>query len=138
MTYLLDTNVVAEARKPRPNPGVAEWLASVPSESLYLSVLVVGQIGQGIERLRRRDPQQAAVYETWLATLVDEYADRIIPITAEVAETWGRLNAPDPLPVIDRLLAATAIVNNWTLVTRNTRDLTRTGAVLLDPFRAAD
>jgi toxin FitB len=137
MAYLLDTNIVAEARKRTPDPGVADWMASVPGDDLYLSVLAVGEIRQGVERLRRRDPRQAAAYETWLTTLVGDYADRIAPITTEIAETWGRLNTPDPLPVIDGLLAATAIVNGWTLVTRNTRDVARTGADLLNPFQPA-
>lgn len=138
MSFLLDTNVISEARKRTANPNVQAWLASVAGLELYLSVLVVGEIRQGIERLRRRDPAQAAVYEAWLSTLVQDYADRIVPITAEVAQEWGRLNVPDPLPVIDGLLAATAKVRGWTLVTRNTADLARSGVRLLNPFEPMD
>jgi predicted nucleic acid-binding protein len=134
MAYLLDTNILAEVRKSTPDTGVTAWLATVPGDQLYLSVLVVGEIRQGIERLRPRDPKRATVYEAWLATLAADYADRIVPITTDVAETWGRLNTPDPLPVIDGLLAATAIIHGWTLVTRNTRDVARTGVSLLNPF----
>jgi toxin FitB len=137
MSFLLDTNVVSEARKPAANPNVQAWLASVPGLELYLSVLVIGEIRQGIERLRRRDPAQAAVYETWLSTLLRDYADRVIPVTAEVAQEWGRLNVPDPLPVIGGLLAATAKVRGWTLVTRNTGDLANSGVRLLNPFEPA-
>jgi len=137
MSFLLDTNVVSEARKPACDPNVQAWLASVSGPDLYLSVLVIGEIRQGIERLRHRDPAQAAVYETWLSTLLRDYTDRITPVTAEVAQQCGRLNVPDPLPVIDGLLAATAKVRGWTLVTRNTADLARAGVRLLNPFEPA-
>ena len=134
MTFLLDTNVMSEIRKRSPNAGVAGWFASVPSSELFLSVMVVGEIRQGIERLARRDPAQAAIVERWLGQLVDVYGDRIAPVTAEVAEVWGRLNVPDPLPVVDGLVAATALVHGWTLVTRNVADVASTGVRLLDPF----
>ena len=103
-------------------------------DDLYLSVLVIGEIRQGIERLQRRDPIQAQAYERWLGALRTEYADRILPVTEEVAEEWGRLNAIDPLPVIDGLLAATAKVLGLTFVTRNTVDVARTGVALFNPF----
>ena len=134
MSYLLDTNVVSEIRKPQAHPHVRAWFASVSGERLYLSVLTVGEIRRGIERLRRRDPAQAAVFEAWLASLRQHYADRLLPVTAEIAEEWGRLNVPDPIPTVDGLLAATARVGGLVLVTRNTVDLTRTGVRLLDPF----
>ncbi len=137
MSFLLDTNVVSEVRKRTANPNVQAWLASVAGLELHLSVLVIGEIRQGIERMRRRDPAQAAAYEAWLSTLLRDYADRIVPVTAEVAQEWGRLNVPDPLPVIDGLLAATAKVRGWTLVTRNTADLARSGVLLLNPFEPA-
>ena len=97
-------------------------------------MLVVGEIHRGIAQLRHRDPQQAAVYEAWLARLREDYADRILPITVDIAEEWGRMNVPDPVPVIDGLMAATAKVRGLTLVTRNTADLIRTGVPLLNPF----
>lgn len=96
---------------------------------------MVGEIRQGVERLRRRDPNQAKVFDRWLAALRRDYGDRVLPITAAVAEEWGRLNAPDPLPVVDGLLAATAKVHDLTLVTRNTAQVERTGVRLLNPFR---
>lgn len=134
MTFLLDTNVVSEVRKKEPNPGVSEWFASVPADQLFLSVLVVGEIRQGIERLIRRDPAQAEIYEQWLYRLVNAYGDRIVPITARVAEAWGRVNVPDPVPVVDGLMAATALVHGWTLVTRNLGDFASAGVPLLNPF----
>ena len=136
MSYLLDTNILSEVRKPRGDEGVKAWFASVRSDELFLSVLVVGEIRQGVERLRRRDPDQAAVYDAWLETLKRGYRDQTLPITVDVAETWGGFNAPDPLPVIDSLLAATARTHNLTLVTRNVADVARTGVPLLNPFEA--
>jgi predicted nucleic acid-binding protein len=136
MTYLLDTNVISELRKRHPDPGVLAWYDSVPSARLFLSVLTVGEIRLGIERLRRKDAAAAAGLERWLAGLLRGYADHVIGIDAETAQEWGRLNVPDPLPVIDGLLAACARVRGWTLVTRNTAGLARSGAALLNPFAA--
>jgi toxin FitB len=136
VAFLLDTNVVSEIRKPRPDPKVEAWLASVPEADLHLSVLVVGEIRQGVERLRRREPARAAPYEAWLSELARRFADRLVPVTVEVCEEWGRLNVPDPLPVVDGLMAATAKVRGWTFVTRNVADLARTDVRLLDPFGA--
>jgi predicted nucleic acid-binding protein len=134
VSYLLDTNVVSEIRKKAPDPGVCSWFASVPDDELFLSVLVVGEIRQGIERLARRDLAQAEIFEQWLSRLVHDYGERIVPITASVAEAWGRLNVPDSVPVVDGLMAATALVHNWTLVTRNVDDVASTGVRVLDPF----
>jgi predicted nucleic acid-binding protein len=136
VSLLLDTNVVSEIRKKTPNPGVEEWFASVATHELYLSVLVVGEIRQGVDRLARRDPTQAAVFERWLGQLVTTFADRIVPVTTDIAEVWGRLNVHDPVPVVDGLLAATALVHDWTLVTRNGSDVASTGVRLLNPFRS--
>lgn len=138
MSFLLDTNVVSEIRKKTPDLGVATWFASVPADRLFLSVLVVGEIRQGIDRLARRDPAQAEVFERWLSHLRGGYRDRVVPITVQIAEAWGRLNVPDPVPVVDGLLAATALVHDWTLVTRNATDVAPTGARLLNPFTGAE
>jgi len=132
--YLLDTNILSEIRKPRGNVRVKAWFSSLRGEQLFLSVLVIGEIRQGVERLRRRDPRKAATYDAWLATLQRDYRDRILPVTSEIAEVWGRFNAPDPLPVIDSLLAATAHVHDLVLATRNVDDVARTGVALFDPF----
>lgn len=137
MKYLLDTNVVSEARKPRGDERVKRWISSVPVEDLYLSVLTLGEVRRGIGLLERRDPAQAEVYEAWLVTVLKDYADRIIPVDAEIAEEWGSMNVPDPVPVVDGLMAATARVRNMTLATRNTSDVARTGARLLNPFDAS-
>jgi predicted nucleic acid-binding protein len=132
--YLLDTNVLSEVRRPRGDAGVKGWLSSVPAEDLYLSALVIGEIRRGVERLRRRDPDQAEVYEAWLDTVLRDYADRILPVDVGAAEEWGRMSVPDPVPVVDGLMAATAKVRDITFVTRNTADVERTGTRLLNPF----
>jgi hypothetical protein len=137
VSFLLDTNVVSEARRPAGHPGVRAWLRSVPAVDLFVSVLVVGEIRRGVEQVRRRDPPHAAVIEAWLLRLATDYRDRVLPVTAAVAEEWGRLNVPDPLPVVDGLLAATARVHGLVLVTRNTDDFARTGVRLLNPFGGA-
>ena len=137
MSFLLDTNVISEVRKKSPDPSVREWFASVSGTQLYLSVLVVGEIRQGVDRLQRTDPRKASVYEEWLEVLRREYSDRLLPITTAIAMEWGRLNAVDPIPVIDGLLAATAKVHALTLVTRNTVDVIRTGVRVLNPFDPA-
>lgn len=137
MTYLLDTNVVSELRRPHPDPRVSAWFARVEASELFLSALVVGEIVAGVERVRRRDPHAAVVYDSWLDELQDAFADRIVPVDLAAAEEWGRMSVPDPVPVVDGLLAATAKVRGWTLVTRNVRDVARTGVRVLDPFDAA-
>lgn len=134
MSFLPDTNVLSEARKPRGDEGVKRWMSTVGDGELYLSVLVVGEIRRGVERLRRRDTRQAEVYSAWLAKLRRDYAERTLPVTVAVAEDWARVSVPDPPPVIDGLLAATARVNGLTFVTRNTADVERTGISLLNPF----
>jgi predicted nucleic acid-binding protein len=135
LSFVLDTNVISEARKgARADAGVMRWLSSVAPEDLYVSVLVIGEIRQGIEGLRRRDPIQAGHLETWLSGLRRLYADRILPIDLEIAEEWGRMNAPNPISSRDGLMAATAKARGMTFVTRNTADLQRTGVRVLNPF----
>ena len=134
MRYLLDTNVLSEARRPRGDEGVKRWISSTPTAELYLSVLVVGEIRRGVERLKRRDPDQAEIYEAWLGTVLHDYADRVLPVDAEAADEWGRMSVPGPIPVVDGLMAATAKVRGMTFVTRNTADVERTGVRVLNPF----
>ncbi len=136
--YLIDTNIISEIRKgSRCNRRVAAWYSTVQDDQLYLSVIVLGEIRQGIERVRKRDPRQAAALEKWLAEVIEAFGPRILPIDRDVADIWGRLNAAGTLPVIDALLAATAQVHGLTLVTRNLKDIARTGVRCLDPFEFA-
>lgn len=135
MSYLLDTNVVSELRKGRrASPSVLRWFAETPDEDLWLSVLVVGELRQGAERVRRRDPVIAGRLDRWIKKLVEDFDERIMVIDRATAERWGKLNVPDPLPVVDGLLAATALTHDLTLVTRNGRDVATTGVRILDPF----
>ncbi len=134
MSYLLDTNVISELRKAQPNPGVFNWYTNVQGDELYLSVLVLGEIRQGIERLAHRDLIQAKVYESWLDILKRDYRDRILGIDNQIADVWGKLNARNPLPIIDGLLAATALVHGLSLVTRNVTDVARTRVSVVNPF----
>lgn len=138
MTFLLDTNVVAELRKgSRANVNVMSWFASLSPDAIALSVLTVGEIRRGIENVRRRDRRAARALERWLRRLVAEHRDRIVPIDVAIAEEWGRLSVPDPLPVVDGLLAATAQTRGFSLATRNVKDVARTGVPLVNPFEAA-
>jgi hypothetical protein len=135
--FLLDTNVVSELRKgARADAGVRAWFDEHATDQLWLSVLVVGELRRGVELLRRRDKRAGKRLGDWLATITNEYGDRIIPITTEVCERWALLNVPDPVPVIDGLLAATALERDLVLVTRNTVDVERTGVALVNPFDA--
>ena len=135
MSYLLDTNVISELRKgERANPNVSSWFAGLADEEIYLSVLTIGEIRRGVESVRRRDRDSAAALDSWLARLSEAHRDRILPVDRAIAEEWGRLNVPDPLPVVDGLLAATAKVTGLTLATRNLADVAGAGVELLDPF----
>ena len=133
--FLIDTNVVSELRKgARADLGVRAWFEEHSTDSLWLSALVVGELRRGAELLRRRDTKAGRSLDRWLQTITADFGDRILPVTTEVCERWALLNVPDPLPVIDGLLAATALVHNLVLVTRNTSDIERTGVGLVNPF----
>ena len=137
--YLIDTNVLSEVRKlasGRCHANVARWWRALDGEELFLSVLVLGELHQGIERLRARDPVQATALETWLGHVVVQFAGRILAVDQRVAEAWGRMSAARSLATVDALLAATAQVHGLTLVTRNLADVAGCGVRVLDPFSA--
>lgn len=136
MTWLLDTNVISELRKgSRCDRGVASWRHTADPSAVFLSVVVVGELRRGVELKRHnRDSASAEALERWLEQVTATYGSRILPISTAVADTWGRLNVPNPVPVIDGLLAATALVHDLTLVTRNIAHVRRTGARCLSPF----
>jgi predicted nucleic acid-binding protein len=134
VSFLLDTNVISELQKKERNEHVIAWLASADPGDLYLSVLVLGEARYGIELRRRRDPKHAAALERWYNKLVAEHAGRILGVDMRIAELWGHVRAPRPLPAIDSLLAATALTHDLTLVTRNVRQLEGTGVRVLNPF----
>lgn len=136
MRYLLDTNVVSELRKGiRCNRAVAAWeQAELIPHGGAISVLTIGEIRKGIQLISQRDPQQAARLESWLRDLFRSFADRVLPVSVDVAEEWGRLNAMRPLPAVDSLLGATAKVHGLILATRNAQDLHAVGLQVVNPF----
>jgi hypothetical protein len=132
---LLDTNIVSELRKKeRADTNVLAWYAGVDGSSLWLSVLVIGEIRRGIESLRRRDARSARALDRWVARLERQHGSRILPVDLPIALEWGRLDAAFGLSPIDGLLAATPRVHRLILVTRNTRHVARTGVGCLNPF----
>ncbi len=135
MNYLIDTNVISEVRKGAScNPNVAAWFETVGDDSLYLSVLILGEIRRGVERSRSKDPRKAEALESWIISISTSHASRILPVDHAVANEWGRMSAERPVSTVDALLAATAKVNRMTLVTRNISDVADLGADVLDPF----
>ena len=135
MNYLIDTNVISEVRKgDQCDPNVADWYASIEDASIYLSVLVLGEIRKGIERAQPNDPRRARALEIWLNAVQASFADRVLPVDRLVADEWGRMTAKRSAPSVDALLAATAKVHGLTLVTRNLSDVANLGADVLNPF----
>jgi predicted nucleic acid-binding protein len=133
--WLLDTNILSELRKGRHcDAGVNVWFAGIDDGFLFTSVLVLGEIRKGIERIRMTDASQARVLEKWLQATIDNYADRILPVDERIAEQWGRLGIRQSLPVVDALLAATALCHDLTLVSRDTRGFLNAGIRTLNPF----
>jgi hypothetical protein len=133
--YLLDTNFISETRKIRTNAGVMAFLSAADTAGLFLSVLTLGELRKGVEAKRRTDSVTAASLSLWVDGIETTFADRVLPVDAAAARLWGELAARRSLPVVDTLIAATAITHGLTLVTRNTRDLAATGVPLLDPWQ---
>jgi predicted nucleic acid-binding protein len=133
--YLLDTNVVSELRRRRPHPAVVAWLEQQPDQSLYLSAVTLGELQAGVEVTRAQDPAKAAEIETW----VDQVADtlNVLPMDAAACRRWARLmhGRRDDL-MEDAMIAATALLHDLTVVTRNLRDFKPFGVPTLDPFKA--
>jgi predicted nucleic acid-binding protein len=132
---LLDTNVLSELRKERRcDPGVRQWLEETPEEELFISVLALGEIRQGIERIRPRDLAQARALEHWLLRIANDFADRLLPLDERVADQWGRMGLQQPIPILDAFLAATALVHGLTVVSRDEEGFRNTGAPVVNPF----
>ena len=135
MTYLLDTNVLSETRKRQPSAGVVDWIAATPLGRLHVSVLTLGEIEQGIARVRGRgDRHQASALERWLRDVETGFEDRVLPVALPVAAAWGRQQHAQPLTVIDALIAATAQVHSMIVVTRNAKDFELAGIQAFNPF----
>ena len=140
MSYLLDTNVVSELREPRtrrPNPNVLDWSTGVSPASLYLSVVTVMELERGVLQLERRDPDQAAVLRAWLGGhVLVAFAGRILPVDIEVAQRAAALHMPTRIAELDAFIAATALVHQMTVVTRNVSHFAPTGVHTLNPWQA--
>ena len=134
MTYLLDTNVLSEAR--RRSPTAVAWLRAADPAALFISVITIGEIAKGITQRARTDPVTAASLHDWLDTLQRSYSDRILVIDQAVSVAWGRLMAQRTRPVVDTLIAATARVHNLVVVTRNVADFADCGVDVVDPWAA--
>ncbi|MGH3658081.1 MAG: type II toxin-antitoxin system VapC family toxin [Micromonosporaceae bacterium] len=127
--------MVSEPYKPSPDRGVIAWLGRRTTAELFISAVTIGEVRRGIARLQlRNDHRQADRYEAWLTTVKDSFGHRIVDVTTEIAERWGSDDARRPVPTADGLIAATAAVRDWTLVTRNVKDFEPTGVRLLNPF----
>ena len=139
MSYLIDTNIISEVRKgARCDPHVSAWYSSIADEDIFLSTLVLGEIRKSIELARPRDAGKAAVLERWLRKVEAAFDGRVLGIDNAVSDNWGRMSAIRPVPVVDCLLAATALTNGLTLVTRNDRDVAGIGVTVLNPFKPAE
>ncbi|MEM8640442.1 MAG: type II toxin-antitoxin system VapC family toxin [Cyanobacteria bacterium P01_G01_bin.54] len=136
--YLIDTNVISELRKQdKANPGVQRFFqqAVETDAQLYISVITIGELRRGVERIRcRGDRPQAALLEVWLETILNDYTDHILNFTELEAQVWGRLRVPHYENAIDKQIAATALTCNLTLVTRNVNDFLGLGVTVFNPF----
>lgn len=133
--YLLDTNVVSELRKAKPHGGVVAWLQAVPDEHLHLSAVTIGELQAGVEITRDQDPTRAAAIEAWVDQI--ERTWNVLPADGRTFRVWARLmhHRSDTL-IEDGLIAATAVVHNLIVVTRNVRDFVPFGVKTLDPLAA--
>ena len=137
--YLVDTNVISEARKKSSaNKGVREFFAQTVADEIrmFISVVTAGELRRGVEMIRHRgDLRQANRLEKWLEALLFEYKDHILDIDQDIAQLWGRLRVPHPENALDKQIAATALIYDLTVVTRNHKDFSKTGVRLLNPFK---
>jgi predicted nucleic acid-binding protein len=135
MSYLLDTNIISELRRKKPNKGVLNWFEKKPASTLFLSVLTLGELRKGIESLTDKTKRVALI--DWLESdLKTFFSGRVLPIDEKVTDKWGKLlaNAGRPLPAIDSLIGSTAAIHEMTLVTRNTKDFIHLGIDVVNPW----
>jgi len=139
VVYLIDTNVISEARKKaKANKGVSRFLQQVAEDEsrMFLSVITIGELRRGVELIRHRgDNRQANQLNNWLQKILDQYEDNILGINQDIAQLWGRLGVPHAQNSMDKLIAATAMIYGLTVVTRNHKDFASTGVQVLNPWR---
>lgn len=131
--YVLDTNVISELRRPRPNPAVVSWLSGTTTGQIFIAAVSFGELQAGVEMTRRQDPEKAAAIEGWIDAVAASY--NIIPMDDVIFRRWARLmhRRSDDL-IEDAMIAATAMVRNMTVVTRNLRDFEQFAVPTLNPF----
>ena len=134
MSFLFDTVVLSELRRAKPSRKVVQWIKAQKADSLFISVVSIGEIERGIEKARKSDAVFAAELEQWLETLLNLYADRVLQVSANAARLWGRHSARLGHDGADLLIAATALTHGSTVVTRNVKHFAPTGARVFDPF----
>ena len=135
--FLLDTNIISETRKRSPNDGVMAFLSTVNPRSLFISVLTLGELRKGIAIKRRTDPPMAKLLEEWVDGLERMFADRILPVDVSIANRWGEISADRSRPVIDTLIAATALRHELAVVTRNVVDFDGLNVEIINPWLAS-
>lgn len=136
--YLIDTNVISEARKgANANPGIRAFFNTIKRErtAVFLSAVTVGELRRGVELIRHRgDERQARALERWLHRVLDGYKEYVLPLDEDAAQIWGKLRAPHPQHVLDKQIAATALLHGLAVVTRNEQDFASTGVPVFNPF----
>jgi toxin FitB len=131
--YLLDTNIISELRRPRPHGGLVAWLSSIAPEHVFISAVTLGELQAGVENARQRDTARAEIIESWIDDVAASYG--ILPMDGGAFRCWARLMHGKPADLIaDAMIAATAVIHNLTVVTRNLRDFERLGVPALNPF----
>lgn len=136
MRTLVDTNVLSDARNPKGHPAVRVALAAVDPEDVFISVITIGELVRGVERLP--ESKKRRELRAWVRLIQEHHSDRILPVDLKVARIWGELTAraPRTLPAIDAMIAATALRHDIALMTRNTKDFKDSGVRLIDPLDA--
>jgi predicted nucleic acid-binding protein len=135
VNVLVDTNVVSELKRgPKAAPSVLKWFAEIAPQRVFTSVIVLGEIRRGIELVARRDKPQAETLERWYSSMRHRLGERVLPVDEPVMSTWARIRVPDMLPAYDGLIAATALVHELTVVTRDAADYRRVRVPVIDPW----
>ncbi|HJD65274.1 MAG TPA: type II toxin-antitoxin system VapC family toxin [Rickettsia endosymbiont of Diachasma alloeum] len=134
MKYLLDTNIISEIQKKKPNPQVVSWLSIIHTSQLHISCITIGEIRKGISKLAKKDKAVSLKLEKWLEGIIIDYDKRILDIDREICEEWGELMSIDGTNPINTLIAAQAKQHNMILVTRNTKHYNMFNIKIFDPF----